>query len=245
MKIGWALVFTNLLLSSEAQATTFQPVELEKMLQTSDAVVVGDFLESRSVQLEDGTLATESRFRIDRESGLEAQDHGFADVLVYHPGGAIAESAQFVAGAPRFVTGEKNILLLKALPDGRLWVQGLALGTFKVVQIGPRLMAINPVFPTHHGLSLPLDVFQRRVAEVKGRSMSAVISDKYVLELAKERAWLPPIERSGGNSRSVASTWAGSDNSQEPNVLDSFWLIAMLSSLGVLAAMWRTRRHKR
>jgi hypothetical protein len=240
MKLAWILVFTNLLAPVGAQATTFQPVELEKMLQTSDAVVIGDFLGAKSVQLEDGSIATENRFRIDRETGLDAFDHGFSDVLVYYPGGVDGQSAQQVIGAPRFITGEKNVLVLKALPDGRLWVQGLALGTFKVVQIGPRLMAINPVFPTHHGLSLPLDVFQRRVADVKGRSMVAVVSDKYVLELAKERGWQPT-----GNSRSVASVKGSADNNYEPNVLDSFWLITMLASMGVLVAIWRTRRHTR
>lgn len=240
MKIGWILVLTNLLTLAGAEATTFQPVELEKMLHSSDAVMIGDYLGAKTVQLEDGSLATENRFRIERETGLEAREHGFSDVLVYYPGGVVGDSAQHVVGAPQFITGEKNVLVLKALPDGRLWVQGLALGTFKVVQIGPRLMAINPVFPTHHGLSLPLDVFQRRVAEVKGRSMVAVVSDKYVLELAKERGWRPQ-----GNSRSVASVKGAADNNREPNVLDSFWLITMLASMGVLAAFWRTRRHTR
>lgn len=235
------LVLTNLLLVSGVWATSFHPVAVEKLIENSDAIVVADFLGSKAIQLEDGMIATESKFRLETEVGLAAYEHGFRDILVYHPGGLLSGKGQQVEGAPKFVMGEKNVLMLKTLDDGRLWIQGLAMGTFKLVRVGEQTLLINPVFPDDHRLSMiKFDVFQDKVDSIKKLTLKPVDSDKYVLEMEKTRKFVPN-PKATGNSRSVASVEAPRDNSKEPNVMDSFWLICMLSTLGVLAA-WRTRR---
>jgi hypothetical protein len=240
------LVLTNFLMLSMTWATSFHPVPIEQLIETSDAIVVADFLGSKSIVLEDGMIATESRFRLETEVGLAAFEHGFRDILVYHPGGLVQGKALQVEGVPRFVIGEKNVLMLKALDDGRLWVQGLAMGTFKMVRIGDQNLIINPIFPDDHRLSMiKFDTFQAKVDSIKKQALRAVDSDKYVLEMEKTRKFVPnPDPRTAGKSRSVASVEAPRDNGREPNVMDSFWLITMLSTLGVLAA-WRTRRSQK
>jgi hypothetical protein len=228
---------------SMAWATSFHPVPIEKLIERSDAIVVADYLGSKSIVLEDGMIATESRFRLDTEMGLAALEHGYRDILVYHPGGLANGVGQQVEGVPKFVIGEKNVLLLKSLEDGRLWIQGLAMGTFKMVRIGDDTLIINPIFPGDHRLSMiKFETFRLKVDFIKKQPLRAVDSDKYVLEMEKTRNFVPrPASRATGKSRSVASLEASRENEREPNVMDSFWLITMLSTLGVLAA-WRTRR---
>jgi hypothetical protein len=130
MSIIKQLVLANILLISVAWATTFQPLPVEKLIAPADAILLGDFLTSKTVELEDGTLATEARFKIEKELGLDAEDFGLSEIKVFYPGGKRGDKVVTVEGAPSFVPGEKNVVLLSLQADGRLWVQGLAMGTF-------------------------------------------------------------------------------------------------------------------
>lgn len=236
------LVLLNLCLGS-ALATVFQPVGLAKMLAPTNAIIVGDFLESESVVLEDGMIATEAHFRLEKEWGIDAEDYGISEIKVYYPGGSVDGKAMRIEGAPHFVSGEKNVLLLHQHEDGRLWIQGLAMGTFKVIRIGQQSMVINPIFPTHAELSqIPLEQFLRKVVEAKNVAFKELHSDKYVRELSKDQQRM--VSSYQGNSRSIASVGKFSENKGEPNVLDSFWLVTMLATIGVLTA-WRARRKSR
>ena len=234
------LAVTNLFIVFSVYATTFQPVPLGKLLVPANAIVMADFLESQSVLLEDGTVATEAHFRLEKEWGIDAEDYGISEIKVYYPGGIINGKAMTIEGSPRFVEGEKNILLLSQREDGRLWIQGLSMGTFKVVRIGPQSMLINPIFPANPELSqIPLENFLRKVVEVKNVSLKEINSDKYVRELSKDQQRMVV-----GASRSIASSSNPSGVKHEPNVLDSFWLVTMLGGLGLLAA-WKSRRKSR
>lgn len=243
LKASLRLVLANFSVFTACWATTFMPVPLEKMIVPADAVMMGDFLRSQSVVLEDGSVATEAHFRIERELGIEADAYGISEVKVYYPGGTIKGGERLeVEGAPQFVGGEKNVLLLKQLDDGRLWIQGLAMGTFKVVRMGGTPVLVNAVFPENPALSLiPLEAFMKEVAEIKQQGLKAPLSDKYIREMEKART---ASASSSGNSRSIASVSTTSDNNQEPNVLDSFWLVTLLASLGICTA-WGARRKLR
>lgn len=243
MKSFVKLVVANLMLISVAGATTFQPVSLNKMLAPTNAIILGDYLDSDVVQLEDGTIATEARFKLEKEWGIEAEEYGISEIKVFFPGGITEGRGLRIEGSPRFVAGEKNVLLLSQQEDGRLWIQGLAMGTFKVMRIGNQSLLINPVFPSHPELSqIPLEKFLRKVSEVKLANLKDIHSDKYVRELEKDQNRV--VHYPEGNSRSIASTTGVSDNRHEPNVLDSFWLVTMLAIMGVLTA-WRARRKMR
>lgn len=241
-RFSW-LVLANILMVTTGHATTFQPLPLEKLIQPADAIMLGDHLTSKSVELEDGTLATEARFKIDQELGLDAEEFGLSEVKVYFPGGKVPGRSMVIDGAPSFVPGEKNVIFLSQQPDGRLWIQGLAMGTFKVVRVGKQTLLINPVFPSHPELSrLDMAKFLRRVSEVKQRSLKEVHSDKYVRELQKDTARTVALAQ--GNSRSIASTAETSENVSEPNVMSSFWLVLILGCLGALCTWWGRQKMR-
>ncbi len=238
------LAFTSLFVFPMAWATTFVPLPLEKMLVPADAILVGDFLRSQAVVLEDGTVATEAHFRIEREWGVNAAEYGISEVKVYYPGGSpIGHDAVWIEGAPQFVVGEKNVLLMRQHDDGRLWVQGLAMGTFRVVRVGATSLLVNAIFPDNVALSqIPMEAFLKEVSEIKQASLKSPESDKYMREMEKERH--RRVHVPAGNSRSIASVGAGPENNQEPNVMDSFWLVTLLAFLGGCTA-WGARRKLR
>ncbi|MFP5491271.1 MAG: hypothetical protein ACLGG0_07200 [Bacteriovoracia bacterium] len=238
MKRFATLVLTNLLVITSAWATTFQPVPLDKLIAPADAIMLGDFLQSKSVELEDGMIVTEARFKIDKEIGLDAEDFGLTEVKVYYPGGKLKERSSFIEGTPSFVPGEKNVLLLTQGQDGRLWVQGLAMGTFKVVRIGKQTVLINPVFPSHPELSrIEMSKFMRKVSSIKEKPLKEIYSDKYIRENEKDRTRTVATEE--GNSRSIASNSDKRENTKEPNLMNSFWLLMILGFLGAFAGWWR------
>jgi hypothetical protein len=243
MKRFITLVLTNLLAISSAWATTFQPVPLEKMIAPADAIMLGDFLQSKPLELEDGTIATEARFKIDKEIGLDAEDFGLSEVKVYYPGGKLKQRSSIIEGSPSFVPGEKNVLLLSQGEDGRLWIQGLAMGTFKVVRIGKQTVLINPVFPSHPELSrIEMTKFMRKVSTIKDKPLKEIYSDKYIRENEKDRTRVVSSEE--GNSRSIASQTDKRENSKEPNLMNSFWLLAIMGFLGAFASWWRRDKSR-
>ncbi len=235
--IGLAL--TNLLMISVAWAATFVPVPMERLVQPADVIIMGDYLTKKFVELEDGTIATEARFKLEREIGLDAAEFGLTEVKVYYPGGVLKDRGTYVDGAPEFVPGEKSVVLLAQGSDGRLWVQGMAMGTFKLVKVGQKTLMINSVFPSNPELSAwEVGKFLRLVSSVKQDGLREVQSDKYLREMEKERI-RPRTSSAGGNSRSIASDGASQDNGAEPNVMSSFWLLALFGALGALFTWWR------
>ena len=120
MKTSLLLVIANILLISAGWATSFRVLPVEKLIAPADAILLGDFLTSKTVELEDGTLATEARFKIEKELGLDAEDFGLSEIKVFYPGGKRGDRIVQVEGAPTFVPGEKNVVFLTLRPDGRL-----------------------------------------------------------------------------------------------------------------------------
>lgn len=231
------LVLTNLVVISTSWGTTFEPVPLDKLAHHADAVIIGDFLHSKTITLEDGLVATEALFKIERELGVDAEEFGLSEVKVYYPGGVNGSEGLRVEGAPEFTPGQKSALLLTQHTDGRLWVQGMALGTFKIVRIGQKTIVVNSVFPTYSYLSnMEIKYFQRKISSIKDKPFREVFSDKYFNELKKSKTNFVP--QNSGNSRSIASYSDTPENNKDSNVMSSFWLLAVLGLMGVLKKWW-------
>lgn len=242
MKNSLMLVLTNLIFAS-AWATTFEPIPLEKLAQSADAVVIGDFLQSKTIVLEDGLVATEALFKIEKELGVDAEEFGVTEVKVYYPGGKTKDAALTVEGAPQFVPGEKRALLLTQHTDDRLWIQGMALGTFKVVKIGQKTLVVNSVFPTYSELSnIEISQFQRKISTIKDRPFKEVFVDKYYNEFKKSKTRF--VSQKDGNSRSIASNVDSPENSNTSQTMSSFWLLALLGVMGVLKKWWSLKDQR-
>lgn len=242
MKNSLILVLTNLIFAS-AWATTFEPIPLEKLAQSADAVVIGDFLNSKTIVLEDGLVATEALFKIEKELGVDAEEFGLTEVKVYFPGGVTDKSGLKVEGAPQFVPGEKRALLLTQHTDSRLWIQGMALGTFKVLKIGNKTLVVNSVFPSYSELSnIEISLFQRKISVVKDRPFKEVFVDKYYNEFKKSKTRF--VSQKDGNSRSIASNLDTPENNSNSQTMSSFWLLALLGVLGVLKKWWSLRDQR-
>jgi hypothetical protein len=243
MRIWSLLVITNFFAIS-AWATSFQVVPLDKLLTPADAILLGDYLNSKSVELEDGMIATEAVFKIEKELGLDAEDFGLSEIKVYYPGGKVGDKVVSIEGTPQFISGEKSLLLLTNGPDGRIWVQGLAMGTFKVVRVGKKSLLINSVFPGSPELSqIEITQFMRKVSAVKGENLKEINSDKYVRESEKQRS-LQVASKAQGNSRSIASARDNTENRTEPNLMNSFWLVTILGFLGALTTWWGRKKMR-
>lgn len=244
MKRLFTLALTNLIMISAGWATTFQAVPMEKMIQPADAILLGDFLKSSTVVLEDGTVATEARFKIDKELGLDADEFGLSEIKVFYPGGKLKDREVLVEGAPSFVPGEKNVLMLSQAEDGRLWIQGLAMGTFKVVRLGQKTVLMNPVFPSDADLSrVEMSRFLRMVSALKNEPLREVYSDKYVRELQKDTQ--RTVSSEAGNSRSIASQSQSQENVPVPNVMNSFWLLLIFGFIGAFATWVQRKKSPR
>jgi len=237
------LVVTNIAIISLGWATTYQPVSLDKMLTSADAILVGDYLKSQTIKTEDGLVATEAIFRIEREMGIDAEEFGLSEIKVYYPGGASAQSGTQIDGAPSFVAGEKSVLLLSQHTDGRLWIQSMALGTFKVLKIGSKTFLMNSVFPGNPELShIEISEFIKKVGIYKDEPLKEVYTDKYTIQYKNQKNQKRDFSR--GKSRSIASQSNQLQTTNEPNIMNSFWLLLILGLMGVLKKWWSRENTK-
>jgi hypothetical protein len=122
------LVF--LLLAAPAGAAVSGAVSVEEMARTSDAVVHGSVVGSRSAWTPDGRHLR-TRVTLRRLAAWRGQ---VPDVLELElPGGKVGDVAQVISGAPAFEPGEEVVVFLRTAGSGGYRVVGLSLGKFRVV----------------------------------------------------------------------------------------------------------------
>ncbi len=68
-------------------ATTFQIQQVDQQLRSADGLFIGHYLKKKYVQLEDGSIATQMVFRMQREIGLQSDLLGMDEVFIHYPGG--------------------------------------------------------------------------------------------------------------------------------------------------------------
>ncbi len=230
----WILSFFFLSISSTLYATTFMRTSIDNQLKEADSVFIGHFLEQRSVQVEDGQVATQMVFKLSKEFGLNSELFGLEEILVHYPGGTWEGQTVAVDGVPTFSSGEKVVIMAKNI-DNRLWGLNLALGSFKLINYGKETLLVNQVFPKDPKVSqIRLIDFEMKVKGVKGSSLKTVRS----LE-NHEKA-----KKAQGKNRSIASIDESLDNSEEASSQSStFWLLVSLGIAGALAG-YRVQRGR-
>lgn len=234
------------LFTVSAQATIFKPQPLNQQIRESDGVFLGHFLRKRSVELEDGKIATQMIFKMLRENGLQSELFGMDEIIVHYPGGSLKGRNLRVEGVPTFIPGEKVVVFIRS-QQNRYWGMNLGFGTFKVVNYGNETMLVNSVFPTHPKVGqTTLSNFEIALKSVKGVSLRQVFSPNQQITQPKDDAVRMPASFTEveGQNRSVASGSFQSENEESQPRLNVLWLVGVLSFLGGIFRIYRARSLK-
>ena len=91
------------MLAGPARATTFVGVSERTLVRAADAIVIGTIAQIETVAGADGTIST--LVTLDVEASVKG--HAERRLTLKEPGGSIGGRALWIAGAPRFRTGER------------------------------------------------------------------------------------------------------------------------------------------
>src|SRR3989442_249999 len=125
------------MLAGPARATTFVGVSERILARAADAIVIGTVEQIETVAGADGTIST--LVTLDVEEALKG--HVERRLTLKQPGGSIGGRALWIAGGPRFRTGERQLLFLSAAADGTAGTTALGMWQF-VLRPHPRTGAV-------------------------------------------------------------------------------------------------------
>lgn len=221
-----------LILSSPSFGTTFRVQGLEQQISEAHGVLVGHFLREQSVRLDSGRIATQKIFQVEREFGLQSDLLGMKEVIVHYPGGKMDDEEVVIQGVPKFIAGEKVVILTKS-HNNRFWGLNLGMGTFRVINYGDKDIMVNSLFPNHPKLGqYPLKELEPLIREIKRSDLKVVSQKVYPTEKMIIPDGRAPASVSEGKIRSIASEADEGDNNSAGS-LGTFWLLALLAFLGV------------
>jgi hypothetical protein len=169
MKLGkcvrGALLGLSVLVGSHGGATTREILDLARMVDAADAIVIGHCRTAESVWHE-GSLLTRYTFEVDER----LKGSGEAEVSVVVPGGVDLKRAVPVAtavpGAPIFIPGEHVVLMLKSVNrprEGDFDVVGFNQGRFTIDERRVRFAASGAGLTAQPDEAL--DRFRQRVLD--------------------------------------------------------------------------------
>lgn len=124
---------TMLVVSSPASGTTLAKMNLDEVVEQSDAIVLGEAIGSQTVR-KDGAVYTMTEFRVSET--LDGSAGSVVTVAV--PGGSYETPAgvrvgEVVAGAPRLIPGTQALLFLENdVATGEMCVVGFSQGVMTV-----------------------------------------------------------------------------------------------------------------
>lgn len=224
-----------------ALATSFRVQPLENQIKEADGMFEGNFLKKKTIQLEDGRLATQMIFKMSKEVGLQSDFFGMDEVIVHYPGGTLNGQTVSVEGVPEFVSGEKVVLFIRSV-DNRYWGLNLGFGSFKVINYGKQVMLVNTLFPHHPEVGqMNFQHFEKLVKDIKGENLKVVQVQYPTTEQEQVINRMPASE---GQNRAIASKSEELDNEEDRPSLNVFWLIAMLGLSGGIFRMANRKAHK-
>jgi hypothetical protein len=220
-----------LILSFPVGATIFARQSIETQMKEADGIILGHYLKSKSIRLEDGKIATQMIFKINKEWGMQTELFGFDEVIIHYPGGRIDDEILQVSGVPEFVAGEKVVIFAKSYKN-RFWGLNMGFGTFKVVNYGKETMLINTIFPEDSQIGqINIENFEKTVREVKGSNLKVVkVLPSIPTKEVKGRSVASVPEE--GKNRSLASVSEESENEETQSGFSIIWLITILAALG-------------
>lgn len=234
-----------LLITLPASATVFKPQPVEEQVKEADGVVIGHFLKSKSIQLDDGSIATQMIFKMNKEFGMQSDLFNMDEIIIHYPGGKIGDKTVKVDGVPSFVSGEKVALLIKSRDD-RYWGLNLGMGTFKVINYGNETLMVNSIFPEDRKLSqIKLEDFEKTVKQIKKSSLKVVFTPVHYPSETDEHSLIrTPASLAEGKNRAIASKSDKEENLQEGLGINNLWLILLLAAMGGWFRLTRQKEAK-
>lgn len=227
-----------------AHGTVFQLQSVEQQIKESNGIVIGHYLRRKSVKLEDGSIATQMIFKMNKEVGMQSELFGMDEIIIHYPGGKIGDLTVKVEGVPQFIPGESVILMVKNHQD-RYWGMNLGFGTFKIVNYGREKMIVNTLFPEDRRVGqIRLDEFEKQVKKIKGSSLKVVMAPLYPTESDKKSANRLPASVEEGKNRAIASNSETDENNGGGPGFNSVWLLFILASMGGLFRLLRQKEAK-
>jgi hypothetical protein len=220
-------------------ATVFQKQPVSKQIQEADGIVIGHYLRSKSIPLDDGNIATQMIFKMNREVGMQSDLFGMDEIIVHYPGGRLGDKEVRVEGVPEFIPGENVVLMIKSKQD-RYWGMNLGFGTFKIVNYGNERLIVNTIFPEDRNVGqMKIEDFEREVKLIKGSSFKAVVSS-YPIESDRFSPQRSPSSLKQGKNRAIASHSEQDENNQSHSV-NTMWLLFSLALMGGLFRLFRQK----
>lgn len=230
-------VFLSFLIffSVATHATVFLKQSVSEQLHEADGVVVGHYLRSKTIELEDGRLATQMIFKMNQELGMQSDLIKMDEIIVHYPGGTKDGMSVFVDGVPKFIQGEKVTILIKNSED-RYWGLNLGMGAFRIVKYGDDSVLVNTVFPEDKKIGqIKFNEFEKILENVKGTGLRFVYSPIEIPHDPEKTAVRSPASVDGvqvGKNRTIASTGKELENQESKSVLEMGWLALALALLG-------------
>lgn len=236
-------LFFVLLISLPVGATVFQMHSVNEQIADANGIIMGHFLRSKTIQLEDGSLTTQMIFKMNKEFGMQSELFGQDEIIVHYPGGTLGDQTVKVEGVPTFVSGEKVVVMIKSSHD-RFWGMNLGFGTFKVINYGNEKILVNSIFPNDRKVGqIQMDQFEKSVKRIKGTGFKVVRAPEYpTVSPAVLRLPASSIEEEGKN-RAIASNDEAEENITGRPVFNTAWLVIILAVLGGLFRLNRQRNH--
>jgi hypothetical protein len=234
-------ILALVLIPLSLEATTFQLVPTETQMREADGIIIGHYLKSKSVKLENGTIATQMVFKMEKEYGLRSDFFGMDEVIVHYPGGSMDGVTRKVEGVPQFIGGEKVALFTKNI-DNRYWGLNLGFGSYKVISYGKDVILVNTLFPENAQIGqIKLQEFEQMIKTIKGSNLKVVQSAQF-LDNPTAFANRAPASVPEGKNRSIASKNDEREDGSESRSLNVFWLIGFLAFCGGIFRMSRQKK---
>ncbi|HXH31666.1 MAG TPA: hypothetical protein VNJ01_12705 [Bacteriovoracaceae bacterium] len=239
-----------LLFALPLKATTFKPQAIVEQIKEADGIIIGLYLGRKSVRLENGSIATQMIFKMNKEFGMQSEIFGMDEVIVHYPGGQVGDSVVKVEGVPAFVTGEKVALMIKSIQD-RYWGLNLGFGSFKVINYGKETLLLNYVFPEDPKVSqMKLEEFEKNIKFLKGKNLRVVPSPDFTADKKIAEAPRFPASSAEAKNRTLASNSFEEKNTAEnsapvsPQDISVLWLVVLLSLMGGFFRFLRQEKVK-
>jgi hypothetical protein len=229
-----------LLFAIPVQATVFQLQPVEQQIKEADGIIVGHYLRKKSIQLDDGKIATQMIFKMNKELGMQSDLFGMEEIIIHYPGGQQGNTIVKVEGVPEFIPGENVVIMIKSHQD-RYWGMNLGFGSFKIINYGKEKLIVNTVFPENRNVGqMKLEEFERNVKVIKGSGLKVVTAPVYLSKSDNKRA---PASVREGKNRSVASKNDREDNN-EGQGMNTFWLVFILAGMGGVFRLFRQKEAR-